>query len=162
MKKFQFSLAAALKLRDNQFQVERGKLQQLFGEEQNIKHAVKKLAEDRLEASAFVHGSSSINAADLRALATFSLGADARALRLQEQLTRQAKLIGEQRIRVMQAERKVKLLGKLREKRFALWAQEANREIEVAAQESWLSKRHFETSRKDAEGNLTQLKAHDR
>lgn len=150
MKTFHFSLGAAFKLRESQLQVERTKLQKLFGEEQTIKQAVDTLAADRREAAAFVHGSASVNATDLRALATFSVGADARTVVLREQLRRQARSIQEQKARVVQAERKVKLLTKLREKKLAAWTQEANREIEVAAQESWLSKRHVQLSRERA------------
>ncbi len=147
MKKFQFSLAAALKLRESQLQVERTKLQQLFAEEQSLKNAVESLAADRRDAAAFIQDSASVTATDLRALSTFSVGADARATFLREQLTRHAESIHEQKARVTQAERKVRLLAKLREKKLDAWTQEVNREIELAAQESWLSKRHVEISR---------------
>jgi hypothetical protein len=147
MKKFNFSLAAALKLRESQLQTERTKLQQLFSEEQGLKNAVESLAADRRYAADFIQNSPSVNATDLRALSTFSMGADARATNLREQITRQAKSIQEQKARVMQAERKVRLLAKLREKKLDSWTQEVNREIEMAAQESWLSKRHVDLSR---------------
>lgn len=147
MKKFQFSLAAALKLRESQLQTERTKLQQLFSEEQALKSAFENLAADRRDAADFIQNSGAVNAVDLRALSTFTVGADARAAYLREQMARQAKVIQEQKARVMQAERKVKLLVKLREKKLETWTQEVNREIEMAAQESWLSKRHVELSR---------------
>ena len=150
MKKFEFRLAAALKLRDKQFQVERSKLQQLFAEEQGFKHALEKLAVDRREAADFIQNSGAVTATDLRALSTFTMGADAREGLLREQLARQAKKIHEQKARVMHAERKVRLLNKLREKKHEAWTQEVNREIEQAAQESWLSKRHVELSRQRA------------
>ncbi len=57
------------------------------------------------------------------------------------------KKIHDQKALVMQAELKVRLLNKLREKKHEAWSQEVNREIEAAAQESWLSKRHVELSR---------------
>jgi hypothetical protein len=150
MKKFHFTLAAALKLRESQLQAERTKLQQLFAGEQSLKDAVASLAVDRREAADFIQNSASVNATDLRALSTFSLGADARATFLRTEMARQAKSIHEQKARVMQAERKVRLLAKLREKKFEAWTQEVNREIEQAAQESWLSKRHVEISRQRA------------
>ena len=147
MKKFHFSLAAALKLRESQFQAERTKLQQLFAQEQSSKEALQQIAADRRDAAAFIQDSGAVTATDLRALSTFTMGADTREDILRGQLARQAKSIQEQKARVMQAERKVRLLTKLREKKFDAWTQEVNREIELAAQESWLSKRHVETSR---------------
>jgi flagellar export protein FliJ len=150
MKKFHFSLAAALKLRDSQLQAERTKLQQLFAEEQGFKDALERIAADRREAAAFIQDSGAVTATDLRALSTFSMGADTREAHLRGQLLRQAKHIQEQKARVMQAERKVRLLTKLREKKLDAWTQELNREIELAAQESWLSKRHVEVSRQRA------------
>lgn len=150
MKKFHFSLAAALKLRESQLQTEKTKLQQLFAEEQALKDAVQSLAADRRDAAAFIQDSPSVTATDLRALSTFTTGADSRDAALREKLVRQAKSIHEQKARVMQAERKVRLLSKLREKKLDVWTQEVNREIEMAAQESWLSKRHVELSRQRA------------
>ena len=147
MKKFQFSLSAALKLRESQLQVERIKLQKLFAEEQSLTNAIDRLVADRRDAASFIYGQASVNAEDLRTLSCFSVGADARAIFLREQLARHAKSIQEQKARLMQAERRVKLLGKLRNRKFEAWTEEANREIEVAAQESWLSKRHSEIVR---------------
>lgn len=150
MKKFHFSLAAALKLRESQLQSERTKLQQLFAEEQSLKEALENIAAERKNAAAFIQDSPSVTATDLRALSTFSMGADTRAAFLRDRISRHARAIQEQKARVMQAERKVRLLSKLREKRLETWTQEVNREIEQAAQESWLSKRHVELSRQRA------------
>lgn len=150
MKKFHFTLAAALKLRENQLEAERTKLQQLFAEEQGSKAALESIAADRRSAAAFIQDSPSVTATDLRALSTFTMGADSRTAFLHEKMARQARAIQEQKARVMQAERKVRLLTKLREKKFDAWTQEINREIELAAQESWLSKRHVEVSRQRA------------
>ena len=156
MKKFHFSLAAALKLRESQLQAERTKLQQLFAEEQSSKDALLGIAADRRGAAAFIQDSPSVTATDLRALSTFTMGADAREAALHQKMARQARAIQEQKARVMQAERKVRLLTKLREKKFESWTQEVNREIELAAQESWLSKRHVELTRQRAD--LTSVK----
>ncbi len=109
MKKFHFSLAAALKLRESQLQAERTKLQQLFAEEQSSKDALEGIASDRRDAAAFIQDSGAVTATDLRALSTFSMGADTREAHLRGQLLRQAKHIQEQKGRVMQAERKVRL-----------------------------------------------------
>lgn len=147
MKKFHFSLAAALKLRESQLQAERTKLQQLFADEQKSKDALQQIAQDRRDAAAFIQNSGAVTATDLRALSTFTMGADSRETHLRTQVTRQAKVIQEQKAKVMQAERKVRLLAKLREKKYEVWTQEVNREIEAAAQESWLSKRHVELAR---------------
>lgn len=150
MKKFHFSLAAALKLRESQLEAERAKLQQLFTGEQGLKDALDSLAVDRRDATAFIQNSAAVDATELRALSTFSLGANARETYLRSEMVRQAKSIAEQKARVMQAERKVRLLNKLREKKLNAWNEEVNREIELAAQESWLSKRHVEISRQRA------------
>lgn len=91
MKKFEFRLAAALKLRENQLKAERTQLQQLFAEEQGLKDAIEKLAADRREAADFIQSSASVTATDLRAFSTFSLGADAHGGLLRDHLARQAK-----------------------------------------------------------------------
>jgi|SRR5579875_1478912 len=138
MKKFQFRLAAAQKVRDMQLQLERSKLHELFARQQQLRNALEALNQERREASALVYEASSVNATDLRALSAFLIGADARVLDLRAQIERQQQVIQQQKKKVLDAERAVKLLSKLREKQYQEWNAEFNREIETIAQESWV------------------------
>ncbi len=138
MKKFNFRLASAMKLRDLQLQSERSKLISSLPNSKQLKRSLEALQQERHDASAFVYGAAGVSATDLRALSSFLLGADARAAGLRAQMQRQTKTIQEQKKRVMEAERAVKLLSKLREKKLEEWNLEFNREIETIAQESWV------------------------
>ena len=97
------------------------------------------VAEERVEAHAFVRTRPDAGSNDLRALSAFLLGSDARAAALRGSIERIDQTIARQRARVLVADRNERLLLKLREKRLAEWSAEQDRELETLAQESWLS-----------------------
>ena len=137
MKKFEFRLEAALRLRQTQREIERSKLQGLLADESRLRNAVLALEAERQRASSALHSSQEIDAFELRALSAYNLGAEARKATLIQQLSRQNHLVAEARGRVIAAERNVTLLEKLREKQRAGWQAEWDREIEQNAQEAW-------------------------
>jgi flagellar export protein FliJ len=148
MKKFEFHLEAALRLRLTQLKREKLKLQSLLSEEIRLQTLLLDLQTERLKASSALQSSPAIDAFELRALSAFNLGAEARKTSLNQQLARQAQLIGEARHRVMIAERNVKLLEKLREKERAAWQAAWDRELQTNAQEAWTAA-HFRPQRTD-------------
>ena len=139
MTKFQFRLAAVLRVREVELRVEREKLNQLVAERARLERSLASVAEERVEAHAFVRTRSDAGSTHLRALSAFLLGSDARAAALRGSIERIEQTIAGQRARVLAADRNERLLLKLREKRLAEWSAEHDRELETLAQESWLS-----------------------
>jgi hypothetical protein len=139
MKKFEFRLQSAFRWRDMQLQLERAKLQKLLGEEQRLKNDLQSLAEQRHAAVSEIQSAKQLQRVDLRAVSTYLIGADARSHMLRQQIAKAAGPIQQQRQSVLKAERNVRLLEKLRESRYLEWKREFDEEIELTAEESWLS-----------------------
>src|SRR3954452_11542258 len=138
MKKFEFRLDSALRWRDTQLQVERGKLSALLAEEAKLSDNLETLGSERRAALQCL-AKEQLFSLDLRSLSSYLVGAEARATMLQDQIRKRRQLVLEQRERVVQAEGNVKLLQKLREKRQAEWKAGVEREIQANAEESWLA-----------------------
>ncbi len=138
MKKFEFRLDSALRWRDTQLQVEKAKLSALLADEARLKDSLEKLGNERRSALECL-AKEQLFALDLRSLSSYLVGAEARANTLQDQIRKRHGLVLEQRERVVQAERNVKLLLKLRQKRQLEWKAGFEREIEANAEESWLA-----------------------
>ena len=138
MKKFDFPLDSALRWRDTQLQVERGKLSALLAEEAKLKDTLENLARER-SAAVQCLAKEQLFSLDLRSLSSYLVGAEMRANMLRDQIRKGGQLVVEQRDRVVQAERNLKLLLKLRQKRQLEWKAELDREIEANAEESWLA-----------------------
>jgi hypothetical protein len=139
MKKFEFRLDAALRWRNTQLQLERVKLQKLLGEEQRLKRNLQSLAEERQTALLELQTSQHLQSFDLRAISAYLAGADARTHLLREQIAKCAGPIQHQRQRLLEAERSVRLLEKVRENRYSEWKHAYDQEIELGAEESWLA-----------------------
>ncbi|MFL6451179.1 MAG: hypothetical protein ACJ746_26400 [Bryobacteraceae bacterium] len=138
MKKFEFRLDSALRWRDTQLQMERGKLSALLAEQAKLKDNLETLGSERRAALQCL-AEEQLFSLDLRSLSSYLVGAEARATVLQDQIRKRGQVVSEQRDRVAQAERNVKLLLKLREKRQVEWKAGLEREIEANAEESWLA-----------------------
>ena len=138
MKKFEFRLDSVLRWRDTQLQLERGKLNALLSEEAKLRDSLETLASERRSALQCL-AKEQLFSLDLRSLSSYLVGAEARATMLQEQIRNRSQSVAEQRDRVVHAERNVKLLLKLREKRQLEWKTGVEREIEANAEESWLA-----------------------
>lgn len=148
MKKFEFRLEAALRWRNAQLQLERGKLQKLLSEEQRAKRDLQSVFAERAAVISTLTALERLQSSDLRAVSAYSMGADMRAHALREEITRLAGSIQQQREYLMQAERKVRLLERLRDNRYAEWKREFDKEIELISEESWLAA-NFRTSRSE-------------
>jgi hypothetical protein len=138
VKKFEFRLDSALRWRDTQLQVERGKLNALLSDEAKLKQSLEALGTERRSALECLR-KEQLFSLDLRSLSSYLVGAEARATLLTEQIRKRRQSLAEQRDRVVQAERNLKLLLKLREKRQVEWKAGLEREIEANAEESWLA-----------------------
>ena len=138
MKKFRFSLDAALRLREAQLRMEESKLKELLAGEQRLRRSLGALYAERHDAGNYVCQHSGDPLA-IRTLPGYVLGLGMRRANLTQSLDEITVAICEQRQRVAVLERAVKLLTKLREKRHAEWQLGVDREIEATAQECWLA-----------------------
>jgi hypothetical protein len=138
MKKFEFRLDSALRWRDTQLQIERGKLSALLAEEAKLKASLDTLGSERRSALQCL-AQEQLFSLDLRSLSSYLVGAETRATLLQNQIRKGRQLVAEQQERVVHAERNVKLLLKLRQKRQLEWKAGLEREIEANAEEAWLA-----------------------
>jgi hypothetical protein len=138
MKKFEFRMDSVLRWRDTQLQVERGKLNALLSDEAKLKESLETLGGERRSALECL-AKEQLFSLDLRSLSSYLVGAEARATMLHDQIRKRRQAVAEQRDRVVQAERNLKLLLKLREKRQLEWKAGFEREIEANAEESWLA-----------------------
>lgn len=138
MKKFEFGLESALRWRDTQLQVERGKLSALLAQETKLKDGLESIGSER-RAAVNCLAQEQLFSLDLRSLSSYLVGAEARANMLQEQIRKQSVAVQQQRNRVVNAEKNVKLLLKLRQKKQFEWKAAYEKEIEANAEESWLA-----------------------
>jgi flagellar export protein FliJ len=139
MTKFNFRLAAVLRLREVELRVEREKLEQMLAERTRLERSLASVAEERAEAHAFVRTRPDAGSTEFRALSAFLLGSDARAAALRQSIQRLEQMIAGQRARVLLADRNERLLLKLKDKKLAEWRAGEDRELETLAQEAWLS-----------------------
>ncbi len=113
------------------------KLQQMRVDQSHLKKCLELVAQERQDAAQFVREHKAPENRDFRALASYILGSQARATAMQSALRKLDTAVAEQKSRVMSAEKKEKLLAKLREKRFQEWTHEVNQQVEADAQECW-------------------------
>ena len=149
MKKFEFRLDAVLRWRGTQLQLERAKLQKLLGEEQRLKNDLQRLLDERQTAVSALQTAESLRSFELRALSAYLVGSDARAHLIRGQIAKCAGPIQKQRGCLLEAERNVRLLEKLKEGRYSEWKHAFEQEIQSGAEESWLAA-NFRTSRQES------------
>lgn len=147
MKRFQFRLESVLNWRERQSDLEEAKLQALFEELHALGSALERNAADRAQAERAVFGARQIDPAELAALDPHRewLARDRR--RIEERRRNCEQRIEAQRIQLMEAERKVRLLERLRGRRRQEWQAEADRELEQTAAESFLARWSREMAR---------------
>lgn len=153
MKKFEFRLDSVLRWRDTQLQLERAKLQGLLADETRLKAGLETIATERRAAIEHI-SRNQVDSLDLRSLSSYMVGAEARTNMLRDQIRKRSAAVQQQRERVVLAERNVKLLVKLKEKRHMEWHADFNREIEAAAAESWLASNFRRADSKQSENGL--------
>jgi flagellar export protein FliJ len=142
MKKFNFRLSGALRVRETQLEAERVRLHRLFNEKQQLENSLRALADSRVEATTFVQQAPELVNTDLRALSAFMIGTQYRSSAIQDAMNRLDARIREQQRKVTDAERKVRLLEKVRERKLIEWQAQADHELEIIAEEAWNSARY--------------------
>jgi flagellar export protein FliJ len=143
MQKFRFRLDSVLRLRSLRLAAERDKLSKALAAVKQAEQTVHALAAERAAAQAFVQKEAGAGSTELRALAAYLVGYETRLKQLNQSLEAARLRAAEQRQRVVGAERDERLLLKLKAKQRAAWQAEADKELEILAQESWNSV-HFD------------------
>jgi len=143
MQKFRFRLDSVLRLRSIKLASERDKLSKALLAVSQAEQAIAALAAERAAAVAFVQNESGAGTTELRSLAAYLLGYNARLTQLQKSLEAARLRAAEQRQCVVAADRDERLLVKLKAKQRTEWQHEADKELEILAQESWNSV-HFD------------------
>ena len=150
MKAFQFRLDGVLKWRDRQYHAEEARLWQLLNREAEIEASATRLRLLHRAEVDRVCGKSSIEAFELRNLASFKVWARREGERLKLALEAARKEVAEQRRRTLGARRAYLLLEKLKEKKWKVWNLAFDRELEADAAEAFLSRWNRDTAERRA------------
>ena len=137
MQKFRFRLDSVLRLRSLRLTMAREKLARALSEVTGAEQAIDALAAERAAAITFVQNEPAAGTTELRALSAYLLGYEPRLVQLRRCLDAARLRAADQRKQVVAADRDERLLLKLKATRHAAWQVEADRELEVLAQESW-------------------------
>ncbi|HPQ15932.1 MAG TPA: hypothetical protein PLP04_11925, partial [Bryobacteraceae bacterium] len=148
MRRFQFRLETVLGWRRLQVDTEEAKLRALFEELRQVDAARERVEKERAEAERQVLYAASTSADELAALEACRAFAARELERLAAERRRCEERIAAQRQRLIEAQRKLRLLEKLREKSYEEWRQAADREQEAVAAElflgQWSARRQLE------------------
>jgi flagellar export protein FliJ len=140
MKQFEFRLSRVLDFRREQANVERARLQNFLAQVQKINDEIESLAIQVSDARDQIGQSVSVLGEDLSVFSDFERHTRDRIASL-DQVRQQAQLqVTTQQSVVLEAERKVKLLLKLRQRKLSEWTFEEQKELETLAAESYLSR----------------------
>ncbi len=142
MQRFRFRLENVLDWRRVHLELEETKLQRLFEDLRAIERAGVRLEQEKAEAEKMVLGAGSVEAADLVALESYRAHVAREKVRPARERGACERRIAEQRECVLKAERDVRLLEKLRERRLAEWQTESDREQEALVGELFLGRWH--------------------
>ncbi|HWZ29756.1 MAG TPA: hypothetical protein VNX18_00380 [Bryobacteraceae bacterium] len=140
MKKFSFPLGRVLDWRETQAIIEESKLERLYAELRVIDANEAALIRQRDESNRALLAAPATTGADLAALDTFRRFTAAEHVRLEQRRVDCSKRIAAQIQTLALKRREVRLLERLKARRFAAWNQEFNREIDAQADEAYLAK----------------------
>ncbi|HEX8985102.1 MAG TPA: flagellar FliJ family protein [Bryobacteraceae bacterium] len=139
MQRFQFRLASVLKWRGLQLDVEKSKLQALFGERNRAIAGLARLEDCRLEANRIL-AAGSVDGQSLAALGEYRSSLQRSGEKIRAAAADCERRIAAQQQCLAEAERRVRLLERLKERRLEEWNREAARELEALASETFLAK----------------------
>jgi flagellar export protein FliJ len=140
MRRFRFRLETVLGWRQSRLEAEETRLRRLFEELRRVENARARVEQEKNEGDRAVLYAQSADAADLEALASHRAHCAREMERLASERARCERRIAEQRQRLLEAERGMRLLEKLRERQYSEWHAEMNREQEAAAAELFLGR----------------------
>lgn len=140
MKPFRFSLERVLEWRREEFETEQAALLALAAERERLRSSRRMIEESlKSEQKALVQ-SASVSSQTLAALESWKGWVRVEIRRLEHRAQDLERRISMQRVKVLEAQRRVKLLERLREKAHRRWAAEIDRELENFAAEAYLAR----------------------
>lgn len=140
MSAFRFPLEKVLNWRQTQLGIEEAKFQRLIAQRNALGRAREDLESSALQAQNEVRRWNPVAAGDLAALSGFQRHVSAKEQELARYLAECEKEIEEQRRVMLEAQRRCRLLERLKENRKAGWQSGVDREIEQIAAESYLAR----------------------
>jgi hypothetical protein len=140
MQRFQFRLERVLEWRRKQCRMEENRLAACFGLVQAAERKIEQLKAERTAIDRELLTRYAIPAADLLNLGLYRLRANQQETELAEERRQRVLSASEQCARVQRAQRNVKLLEKLKERRLEEHAVLAGRELEAVAAEAYLAR----------------------
>jgi flagellar export protein FliJ len=140
MKTFRFPLDQALHIRRAQLEIEQAKLQRLLHQRQQLEQQGAAILMEAANTRRAIATQVLLNANEIATLPDYQRGAKHRLLKLDRMKQDLLKRTQDQSRATLEAERKVKLLEKLREKRFKEWNSEMQKEQENFAADAYLSR----------------------
>ena len=143
MKPFQFRLERVLEWRRRQAEFEQHKLGQALAQAQRLEAERLALAESRRQAQLDAVHANATTAEDLWMLRDYLVQADRQDRLLAERVSKQARVVENQRHVTMEAQRRREALERLRQSRQDEWRREINRELEAFASEAFLARWSF-------------------
>lgn len=140
MRNFEFRLQRLLEWREEETKAEEGRLGLLLSELGQLDQRRQSLERTREEAEQMVRAAGSVGADLLAALDTYRLHCQVAKVKLTSQIQECMGRIEAQRAKVMEANRRWRLLGRLKQRRHMQWQAEADREQEALAAELYLAR----------------------
>lgn len=154
MKRFAFSLSRVLDLRRQQASVEQARLQSLL-RTLNQLTVTKQALMQQLEEARINLRQAPATGHELRAFVEYERHIHARCTRTDQDSQLIQRQIREQQAKTIEADRQVKLLENLKQRKLAEWTRECDKELEELAADSHLARMLAE--RRDAERNTAYL-----
>jgi flagellar protein FliJ len=140
VKVFHFSLDRALHIRRAQFEVERVKYQRLERDREQLEAQVTAIQVEAAHARSAIVARTHLLPGEISTMPDYLRGTKQRLSKLDELRKDLARRLQEQQRQLVEAERKVKLLEKLRTKRFGEWQTEMQKEQETFAADAYLAR----------------------
>jgi hypothetical protein len=140
MQAFRFRLEKVLEWYTHQHQLEERRLAVCLASLAEAKAAIASLLAERLSIEQDMLSRTAIPASDFVALGLYRLGARQRELELNGVRERCAAEVQAQRVKLQAAERRVRLLEKVRERRVGEYVYAETRELEELASDAFFSK----------------------
>jgi flagellar export protein FliJ len=140
MQRFQFRLDRVLEWRRKEYRVEEMRLAACLALVKATELKIERLLAERASIEHDLLHRSSIPAADFLNLGRYRLRAAKEEVELAEERRRHVATEADRRVRVQRAQQRVKLLEKMRERRFEEHTAAASRELESLAAEAYLAR----------------------
>jgi hypothetical protein len=140
MKAFRFPLDRALHIRRAQLEQERARHQRLIRQREQLELHATTIQQEAVTARQAIATQTLLLPGEMSTLPDYQRGAKYRLLKLDQERQTLVKKIQEQQRQTVEAERKVKLLEKLRTKRFTAWDTEMQKEQENFAADAHLAR----------------------